>query len=109
MFNSSAIKTKRELLGLSQQELGDKLNVSQKTISSWESGRTEPNMAMVQKICDVLSLDFDSLLLSERKKPSENSSGDENTILKLYRNADESTKEMVRRILIYAIKFNGKE
>lgn len=107
MFKSSAIKAKREFLGLSQQELGDKLNVSQKTISSWESGRTEPNMAMVQKICDILSLDFDILLPSERKK--EDLSGDENTILKLYRNADESTKEMVRRILIYAKKFNDKE
>ncbi len=32
------LKTIRELLGLSQQELADKLNVSARTIARWEAG-----------------------------------------------------------------------
>lgn len=32
------LKTTRELLGLSQQELADKLNVSARTIARWEAG-----------------------------------------------------------------------
>lgn len=35
---ASDLKTTRELLGLSQQELADKLNVSARTIARWEAG-----------------------------------------------------------------------
>lgn len=35
---------------ISQQELANKLFVSDKTISSWEQNRTEPNLDMIVKI-----------------------------------------------------------
>ncbi|WP_238786633.1 helix-turn-helix transcriptional regulator [Vagococcus coleopterorum] len=34
------IKSERQARGLTQQQLAEKLNVSDKTISSWETGRT---------------------------------------------------------------------
>ena len=47
------IKQMRESLGMEQQELAEKLNISNKTISSWECGRTEPKMGMIELMCNV--------------------------------------------------------
>ena len=46
-----AIKRLRLAKGWEQKELGFMLNVSNKTISSWERNRTEPNMDMIEKMC----------------------------------------------------------
>lgn len=49
----SRIKSLRLGKGLNQAQLGSLLGVSDKTISSWEINRTEPNMGMVGKMCEV--------------------------------------------------------
>ena len=38
----TAIRTRREQLGITQQQLADRLAVSNKTISKWENGRGLP-------------------------------------------------------------------
>lgn len=38
---------------LSQQELGDKIGLSQKTISSWEKDRTYPKMKELNALCKI--------------------------------------------------------
>lgn len=49
------IKRIRELRGLKQSELAEILNISDKTVSSWEINRTEPKMGMIEKICQALN------------------------------------------------------
>lgn len=45
------IKTLRIQRNMTQGELADKLNVTNKAISSWENDRTEPNMGMIEQMC----------------------------------------------------------
>ena len=56
------IKFYREKCGLSQDELGDKIGISGKTISSWEIGRTEPNMGYVQALCEAFNINANDLI-----------------------------------------------
>ncbi len=42
-MNKRQIETIRNKLGLSQRQFAEKLGVSQKTVWSWESGRSEPS------------------------------------------------------------------
>ncbi len=56
------IKEIRKRKNISQQELADKLFVSDKTISSWEKNRTEPNLDMIVKICDILDISVSHLI-----------------------------------------------
>ena len=58
------IKRLREQRGLSQDDLGELLGVSGKTISSWEIGRTEPNMGKVEELSNVLNVQISDLILS---------------------------------------------
>lgn len=47
------IRILREMHDMEQQDLAEKLNISNKTISSWECGRTEPRMGMIEAMCEV--------------------------------------------------------
>ncbi len=59
------IKEYRTKNNLTQAELADKLYVSDKTISSWESGRTEPDFNTLTDICKALNTNFFSLIGEE--------------------------------------------
>lgn len=59
------IKEYRTKNKLTQAELADKLYVSDKTVSSWESGRTEPDFNTLTDICKALNTNFFSLIGEE--------------------------------------------
>lgn len=44
---SNFIKTKRKELGLTQEELAQKLFVTEKAISRWETGRGTPDISLL--------------------------------------------------------------
>ena len=59
------IRQHRTRAGCSQAWLADKVGVSQNTISSWETGRTEPSRADARKVAQALSIDVSLLELAE--------------------------------------------
>lgn len=58
------IKTKREELGMTQQEIAEKLFVSRQTVSRWESSRC-PDLITAKKIANILGITVDDLVPSE--------------------------------------------
>lgn len=56
------IERLRKKNNLTQKELSEKLNVSNKTVSSWEIGRTEPNIGMIESMCAVFNCTKSELL-----------------------------------------------
>ena len=57
-----AIRKKRESLGLTQQELAEKLFVSRQTVCRWENGSRCPDLIMAKKIAGVLNISLDELI-----------------------------------------------
>ena len=49
-MNKQEIETIRKQLGLSQRQFAEKLGVSQKTVWSWESGRSEPSAEYLERL-----------------------------------------------------------
>lgn len=49
------IKKFRLQSGIDQKTLAQKLNVSPKTVSSWEVNRTQPKMEMIDAMCRVFN------------------------------------------------------
>lgn len=60
------IAERRHELGLTQQELADRLNLSNKTISKWESGAGSPDIANLAELAKALGVTADELLNGER-------------------------------------------
>ena len=55
------LKTARSQSGLTQEELATAIGVSQKTVSSWEKGRTDPSIEETIKICKALNCPMETL------------------------------------------------
>lgn len=61
MFKDN-LRNLRRAANMSQKELGDKLNVVQGTIASWEKGRNEPSIAMLIQLADIFDCTLDELV-----------------------------------------------
>lgn len=74
------IQELRKKKGLTQQQLADKLNLSNKTISKWESGSGSPDISNLPPLADVLDVSVDELLRGELRvaAPEETNAHDVN-------------------------------
>ena len=59
---NARIKELRKEMNLSQAQLGKEINLSPRTISDYESGRIEPNIATIKKLCDFFDVKAGYLL-----------------------------------------------
>lgn len=60
-FQTQLIKL-RKRANLKQLELAEQMNVKQYVISSWETGRSEPNIEQIIKLSNILNAPSDYLL-----------------------------------------------
>ena len=59
---SNQIKTRREAMGLSQEQLAEKLYVSRQTISNWERGKTYPDVQSLLMLSVLFDTSIDTLV-----------------------------------------------
>ena len=62
------IRELRNELGMTQQELADKIEVSDKTISKWENARGMPDISLLIPLSNALNISVLELLNGERSK-----------------------------------------
>lgn len=51
---------------MTQAELGEKLGVTNKTISRWENGNYMPDISLMQSLCEELGISINEFLSGER-------------------------------------------
>lgn len=56
---------------ITQEQLGEKLGVTSKSISRWENGRTMPDISLFEPLCKELNISVNELLKGEEIKSSE--------------------------------------
>lgn len=91
------IRQYRRARGYTQKELAEIMHVSEKTISSWEVDRTEPNMGDIELLADCL--DVQKSVLVGEELTEEKLSAKEMAILSAYRLASKDTRTAVEAIL----------
>lgn len=71
MLNSTKIgrfiMEKRKFIGLTQQQLADKLHVSFQAVSKWENGTTYPNVEILKNLATLLNVSVDEILDGSEK------------------------------------------
>lgn len=55
------ISKKRKEKNITQQELAEQLNVSNKTVSKWECGKSLPDYSVVEALCSALDISTSEL------------------------------------------------
>ena len=61
------LKELRKQKGLTQQQIAEKFNVSNRTISRWENGNNMPDLDILIEISDYYEVDLREILNGERK------------------------------------------
>ena len=67
MAFSNKLYSLRKQKGLSQDELGSKLNVSRQTISKWELGETTPELEKLIALGDFFEISLDELVIKAKE------------------------------------------
>lgn len=62
------IRKLREKRGITQKELAEKITVSDKTVSKWETGRGLPDIAILEDLSKSLGVSITELLTGELKE-----------------------------------------
>ena len=65
-FGKAIVQLRKEK-GLTQKELADNLNVSDKAVSRWETGKNYPDIETLQQLATVLDVSVNDLLSGELK------------------------------------------
>ena len=65
------IQNRRKELGMSQGELGAKLNVTDKAISRWERGVGFPDIKLLEPLAEALQISIQELMQCERITPEQ--------------------------------------
>lgn len=93
------IKELRKEKGITQKELGEKLNITDKAISKWERGLSFPDITMLNLLAEFFEVDIFELLSGERdtKKEIDLEKAVEEAIEK-YKNIEEKRKEKIKKV-----------
>lgn len=78
------ISTLRKERGMTQRELAEKLNVTDKAVSKWERGLSCPDVSSLPKLAEVLGVPVETLLDAAPKNSGNKSESDRivNLVLK---------------------------
>ena len=88
------ISVLRKANGMTQQELADKLLVSDKTVSKWERDERMPDISLLPAIAEIFGITTDELLRGERKNPERADYNTEESEAKQKAKSDKQIKNM---------------
>ena len=87
------IAKKRREKHLTQEQLAEKLGVSNKTISKWENGKCMPDYGIIEQLCEELSVTLSELMDGEDAADDSVRVYDDEQILDLLRRTQELERQ----------------
>ena len=99
---SNLIKTKRKEKKITQEELANKLGVTEKAISRWETGRGTPDISLLIPLSKELKIEVSELLNGEENK---NITKNIETIIEYEENSKKirNKKPLIISVIIYLL------
>lgn len=94
------ISQKRKEKNLTQEQLAEKLGVSNKTVSKWETGKCMPDYAVIKNLCEELEVTIAELMDGEDSKEKSIRAYDDAQIMDLLRRMQKLEKQ---KHLLYGI------
>ena len=83
-----------------QKQLADILNVSDKTISKWETGKSLPDLEMMSSLCQIFDISINELLSGERISTEELQFRAEKNLKELILENENNRKNKCRNVII---------
>ena len=88
---------------LTQGELADKLNISNKAISKWETGRGMPDASIMLELCAYLGITVNELLSGEKLEEEEYKEKANENIINIAKESEKNKKVKNKIIIVLTI------
>lgn len=92
------IAGKRKDAGLTQRQLAEQLNMSDKSVSKWERGVCLPNVSVYKELCDILGISINEFLAGEDISEENIVQKSEDTLMQVATDGDQRARLMKRII-----------
>lgn len=102
----SFIAENRKAKGLTQIEFAEKLGVSNKSVSRWETGKNMPDVSLFLPICDMLEISVNELIIGEHITTQESKKADE-VFVETIKASNKKLKSAQILIYIFAVLVNA--
>ena len=96
------LKTLRKEKKYTQEELAEHLNVSNRTVSRWETGTNLPDIDLLVQLSDFYGVDVRELIDGERKSEQKNKES-QDSIKKVAEYSSFKEKILIRRIILVVV------
>lgn len=85
----------RKEVGLSQAALGEKLGITDRAVSKWETGKSMPDVSIMLELCELLNINVNELLTGERLSMENYKQKAEENLLELQKQEEINNKKLL--------------
>ncbi len=93
----------RKKNNLTQMQLAEKLNITDRAVSKWETGKAMPDSSIMLDLCDILGINVNDLLSGEVVTMDNYNKKLENNLLEMIKQKEESDKRLLRIEIVMGI------
>ncbi len=97
------IAQRRKAQGMTQIQLAEKLGITDRAVSKWETGKSLPDASIMLGLCDVLKITVNDLLTGEVVTMDNYNRELENNLLEMIKQKNESDRRLLRMELVMGI------
>ena len=97
------IAERRKLKSLTQAQLAEKLNITDRAVSKWENGRSLPDSAIMLELCEILDITVNDLLCGEVVVMEKYNKEMEKNLLEMAREKEKSDKQLLMVEIVMGI------
>ena len=93
----------RKKKSITQEELAEKLNITDRAVSKWERGLSLPDAGKMIDLCNILEINVNELLNGERIDMKDYEKKNEELLLELAKQDELKNKKMITDMYVLAI------
>ena len=93
----------RKAKGLTQAQLAEKLNLTDRAISKWETGKGMPDSSVMLALCEILGISVNELLRGEKIEMENYNKAAEEMLLQLKKETERQHRAMLRFEIVLGI------
>ncbi len=97
------IAERRKENNLTQMQLAEKLNITDRAVSKWETGRAMPDSSIMLELCDILKISVNELLIGEKIIMENNNQKNEQLLLDMAKELEQKNKTIWKTMWIILI------
>ena len=93
----------RKKMNLTQMQLSEKLGITDRAVSKWETGKAMPDASIMLELCDVLKITVNDLLNGEVVSMENYNKEMENKLIEMVKEKEESDKRLLKFEVVIGI------